>query len=135
MAGYDLEFTTKTARNCIRNAKYYFEKERALLRVCSEMHSGLMWAIESWLLRNRYELDCRHGWNSVMAQFADVAPKHLRSKTLYILHKIVLSDSYNPIEGPQDGTHVDYEKWKCTVRSLLVDVEKAIEILDEKGVP
>jgi hypothetical protein len=129
MTGYDYKFAVDCAHKCIEDAKRYFISGQAMNWICTEVYHALMWGIESWVLRRGIESKSCHGWDALTGQFNDVAPPSIKRNVLYNLHKSVIYDTNNPIEGSIEGDRIDFEDWKSNVGKLISDAEESINIL------
>lgn len=121
----------ESAHNYLANARRYLDSGEAVNWVCDEIHSGLMWAMEAWLIRYGHNPNFGNGWYSMRAQFFEVAPQKLRSNIFDCLAK-VNSLSYQ-LEGGLDFKEplLPIEKWKKDVYKCLAKAEEIIVTIEQ----
>lgn len=114
------------AEKDIYNARRYLETRSALLRVCDNIYSAMMWAMEAWIIGKGHEPDRGNGWGSIHAQFLQLAPREIGGPASYCAAQAVMLN-YDQ-EGGLDHKEkpLPIERWEKMTLELIDKAERCI---------
>jgi hypothetical protein len=117
------------AEKDIYNARSYLETRSAVFRVCDNIFSAMMWAMEAWLIGKGHSP--RNGWDSIRAQFFQLAPAGIKSPVSYCVAEAVMLN-YDR-EGGEDHKEkpIAFERWEKMVFGLIDKAEQCIVAIEK----
>lgn len=129
----DADYCASAAFKNIAEARRYLEEKSWVGSFCDLIYTGIMWAIQAWLISRGIEPDARKGWQSMRFQFHQVAPRDLAAKASTCLAGVLMHQG--PI-GRFEGDEFVYrspsyisEEWQRVAMKYLLEAEEILDLL------
>ena len=127
----EASFCFIAAKNNLDKARRYIKIGEGTQWVAEHISSGLIWAMEGWVIARDYKISQGHGWRDTLSDFYKYAPEDLCSMARHCNSEATVLDNefqgaYNYEEGLPP---MPMDEWKARICVCLEETEDVVNQL------